>query len=55
LGWGLSGICPGPGLVLLARPDLHAVSFFGGTALGMLLAHKWPRRTDEAAVSAGAG
>ncbi len=38
VGWGLSGICPGPGLVLLTRPGLHAVSFFAGLVLGSLAA-----------------
>jgi uncharacterized membrane protein YedE/YeeE len=43
VGWGLSGICPGPGLILLTRPDLHALLFFVGTALGMLAADKLHR------------
>jgi uncharacterized membrane protein YedE/YeeE len=42
IGWGLSGICPGPGLVLLTRPGLHAVSFFAGIVLGSLAASLRP-------------
>ena len=51
VGWGLSGICPGPGLVLLARPGLHAVSFFIGAAVGALVAEVWPRRHSGAPVT----
>jgi uncharacterized protein len=43
IGWGLSGVCPGPSLLLLTRPGLHAVSFFAGVVLGMLAAGLRPR------------
>lgn len=43
VGWGLSGICPGPSLILLTRPGVHASLFFVGTAIGMLAADKWHR------------
>jgi uncharacterized membrane protein YedE/YeeE len=43
IGWGLSGICPGPSLILLTRPGLHAVSFFVGVVLGTLVASRRPR------------
>jgi hypothetical protein len=36
-GWGLSGFCPGPSLVILAKPDLNSLANFGGMVLGMLL------------------
>ena len=38
LGWGLSGICPGPGLVLLAGGSSHALSFVAAMVVGMLAA-----------------
>jgi len=38
LGWGLSGICPGPGLVLLAGLSREAVIFVGALAVGVFLA-----------------
>ena len=37
VGWGLGGICPGPGLVLLASFTLPAWVFVAAMALGMLL------------------
>jgi uncharacterized membrane protein YedE/YeeE len=37
IGWGLSGICPGPGIVLLARPDTGLVVFVAATLAGMAL------------------
>lgn len=37
-GWGFSGICPGPGLALLSRGDLHAILFLAGLIGGSLLA-----------------
>jgi len=36
VGWGLSGICPGPGLIVLASGDWRAFAFVGGRALGMI-------------------
>jgi uncharacterized protein len=47
IGWGLSGICPGPGLVLLTRPGLHAVSFFVGIVLGSVAASLRPPRQND--------
>ncbi len=47
IGWGLSGICPGPGLVLLTRPGVHAVSFFVGLVLGLLAASLQRRQQGE--------
>ena len=47
VGWGLSGICPGPGILLLTRPGPHALSFILGTVVGMLVAGRWPRTRDD--------
>jgi uncharacterized membrane protein YedE/YeeE len=38
IGWGLSGICPGPALLLLSRPDRGPILFALGLAIGMLAA-----------------
>jgi len=37
VGWGLSGICPGPGLVLLGQDGLGAAAFVGALVVGSLL------------------
>jgi uncharacterized protein len=37
LGWGLSGICPGPGLVLLASGNAMAFLFMAAVITGMWL------------------
>jgi len=38
LGWGLSGICPGPSLVLLASLSPQALIFVAALAAGIFLA-----------------
>ncbi len=38
IGWGLSGICPGPALVILVGGDLRAMVFVAGVVAGILLA-----------------
>jgi uncharacterized membrane protein YedE/YeeE len=43
LGWGLSGICPGPGIVLLAGLTPAAFVFVGAMAGGLLLARRFVR------------
>lgn len=35
IGWGLSGICPGPGLLLLTGLSLPAIVFVGGVIAGL--------------------
>ncbi|NKJ42163.1 MULTISPECIES: DUF6691 family protein [unclassified Novosphingobium] len=37
LGWGLAGICPGPGIVGLALHPLQALAFLVPMALGLVL------------------
>lgn len=40
LGWGLSGICPGPGLVQLVSLKMEFLLFFAAVLGGMWLAKK---------------
>lgn len=37
IGWGLSGICPGPGIVLIGRPSIATGVFIVALICGMLL------------------
>ena len=46
LGWGLSGICPGPGLVLLGGLTAQAFTFVAALAIGLLLGGRL-RRTPK--------
>jgi uncharacterized membrane protein YedE/YeeE len=49
VGWGLSGVCPGPALLLLSRANGDAITFALALAIGMLGADHWRRRTRVAA------
>jgi hypothetical protein len=40
VGWGLSGLCPGPALILLTGRSLQAIVFVASLALGMVLARR---------------
>lgn len=40
LGWALAGVCPGPGLVNLARLRPETTSFVGAMLVGVLLAQR---------------
>jgi uncharacterized membrane protein YedE/YeeE len=42
VGWGMSGICPGPGLLLLTTGAAPAIVFFLGLAAGIYAAQRWP-------------
>jgi len=44
VGWGLSGVCPGPGVVVLTTGTLPAIAFGGGLAIGMIMANVASRR-----------
>ena len=44
IGWGLAGICPGPGLVLLGALDTGAFYFVPALIAGMFLARLKPAR-----------
>jgi uncharacterized membrane protein YedE/YeeE len=48
VGWGLSGICPGPGLLLLTGFTGGAWLFVASMAAGMLIAGKAARATGTA-------
>ncbi len=48
-GWGLSGICPGPALLLLTRASPQAALFGLGMALGMSAASRIGSTTGTAA------
>ena len=36
-GWGIAGLCPGPGLASLALSPVHAVPFIAAMLVGMLV------------------
>jgi uncharacterized membrane protein YedE/YeeE len=43
LGWGLSGICPGPAIVLFVSGRPEALLFSTGLVAGMVVANQWLR------------
>lgn len=49
LGWGLSGLCPGPALILLTTLDPRALIFIAGLILGSYAGIGWSRRHLAAA------
>lgn len=44
IGWGLGGLCPGPGLVAAAGGSTAAIAFVGAMLAGMLLQNRLARR-----------
>lgn len=44
VGWGLGGLCPGPGLVGAAAGSEAALQFVAAMLVGMLAQHGWSRR-----------
>jgi len=46
IGWGLSGICPGPGLLLLTGLSLPAIVFVGGLVAGIFAVRLLPQRVS---------
>lgn len=44
IGWGLGGVCPGPGFVVLATLSPYTFVFMGFMVLGMKTARKWRGR-----------
>ena len=47
VGWGLSGLCPGPAIVLLSAAQLKAFLFFAAVAIGMWAAALLPSRKPK--------
>ena len=43
-GWGMLGVCPGPGLVVAASGDAGGLLFVGAMSVGMVLCHWLSRR-----------
>lgn len=43
IGWGLAGVCPGPGILLLVRPSAANVVFVAAMLGGMLLHNGMPK------------
>jgi hypothetical protein len=43
VGWGISGLCPGPGIVSLSTGRPYALMFFGALVIGMLVAQQVAR------------
>jgi hypothetical protein len=48
IGWGLSGICPGPALLLLTAGFLQSVVFIGGVIAGFLALRLLPKAAGAA-------
>ena len=46
IGWGLSGICPGPSLLLLTGGSIQSVVFVGGMIVGFFALRLLPGRTS---------
>lgn len=44
IGWGLSGICPGPGLANLTGGEVGIYAFVGSMLIGMLVHHRWVKK-----------
>lgn len=44
IGWGVLGVCPGPGLVAAASGDGGAIAFVAAMSAGMLLAGRLSRK-----------
>lgn len=44
IGWGITGICPGPGIVNLVTISPSMVAFVGAMLVGMVLEHFFERR-----------
>jgi uncharacterized membrane protein YedE/YeeE len=55
IGWGLSGICPGPALVNLAGLTAPIVVFVAAMIVGMFGYELWQRRKIASDIAMGAG
>jgi uncharacterized membrane protein YedE/YeeE len=52
MGWGLSGICPGPALVNLASLSAPIIVFVVAMVAGMVGFELWQRRQTSSAIAA---
>lgn len=48
IGWGLTGLCPGPALMNLATLQIEVYWFVAAMLLGMLLAHRYTQQRPQA-------
>ncbi|THJ33933.1 hypothetical protein E8K88_07475 [Lampropedia aestuarii] len=48
VGWGLTGLCPGPALMNLATLQIEVYWFVAAMVLGMLLAHRYTQQRTQA-------
>ena len=51
VGWGLSGVCPGPALVIATGGQWPSLIFLAGMLVGMLGFAAWSRRSPDAVVA----
>lgn len=54
IGWGMAGVCPGPGIVLLGRAHLDFIVFVAAMIAGMLLYALVGRKRTSPIVSGAA-
>jgi uncharacterized membrane protein YedE/YeeE len=47
IGWGLSGICPGPGLLLLTGGTIQSIMYVGGVIVGFFAFQLLPRAGND--------
>lgn len=55
LGWGLSGVCPGPGVVLAATGSWQALAFVAAMIAGMWLSDGLPQKRAVESKGDGVG
>lgn len=55
IGWGIAGVCPGPGIVLLGRANVDFFVFVACMIAGMLLYSLINKRKPSKQVAAAAG
>lgn len=48
IGWGIAGICPGPGLLLIGTGAMQGVIFVIAMLAGMALHEYWQKRSSQA-------
>ena len=46
IGWGISGLCPGPGIIN-ALAVTHAVIWFGGFCVGQLIFYAYTKNSQD--------